>query len=205
MAAATPLISTTVAPTSTPVITVTPTPTPAIDVAEKEMVEEDTAKYIPGIVSADITINLENYIKMEFSGPKKFASEFTDKGSVIDPDTSVDMSCDIYGDLPSHIRKVELTVVGYEKSLVNSTAGYYFGYVASLPYDGADPAVAKKWAEDSVKAGGNKETTIGGVKFEIVGGKTSRILTISRAIPGQAETDHKPTKEEQEAIDRLGE
>ncbi len=55
------------------------------------------------------------------------------------------------------------------------------GFVASVPYDGAEPDAARAWVEENV--GKNTETMFGGAKFRLIAveGGSARILEITPA------------------------
>jgi hypothetical protein len=169
-------------PTFEPVVpspSTVPTASPKPSASVKPAIDE--SKYIPGIESTDIKLSLKDFLKMRFSG----GTETTDFGKAVDPDTSAEMTCSISGILPLHVHSVSFAVVGVDEAGVESTAKYYLAYVASLPYDGADPTAAKEWVEATLKStsksGGSKWKTIGGVKFELAGTDFARTLTISKS------------------------
>lgn len=60
-------------------------------------------------------------------------------------------------------------------------AAGFLGWVASLPYDGAEPETAKQWVSDQVLTGENSSQLIGGVKFELYLQPRSRMLRIGKA------------------------
>ena len=60
-------------------------------------------------------------------------------------------------------------------------AAGFLGWVASLPYDNADPATIKRWVSDQVLAGENGSKSIGGVKFELYLQPRSRMLRMAKA------------------------
>jgi len=151
-------------------------------------------KHIPGLMSGDIKVGLEQTWGLRFTGPQIGQTLAVDHGEAIDPDTGVTLICDIYESSPMAIQWVEFTVDGsavagsLDNALFNAVAKGYLGYAATVPYDGADQEKAKAWVEANVKAA-NKQgkvlsTVIGPVKFELYGTQWFRVLEVK---PAQAE------------------
>lgn len=61
-------------------------------------------------------------------------------------------------------------------------AASVLGFLATVPYDGAEPERARAWVEETlptIKAAGDVRTaTFGGVPFRLYGPPTARILEI---------------------------
>lgn len=66
----------------------------------------------------------------------------------------------------------------------DDVASAFLGYVATVPYTGAQPAQARRWVEDNigrVDTGKPAVMTIGAARFELVGPPTARFLQIKVA------------------------
>jgi hypothetical protein len=156
--------------------------------------KETDKKHIPGLTAADIKVNLEQDLGFHFTGPEMRQTFAVDHGEGVDSTTGVKLICDIYESSPMAIQWVEFMVDGsgvagsINPALFNAVAEGYFGYVATLPYEGADPEKAKAWVKANVKTA-NKQgkvltTVIGPVKYELYGMPWFRTLEVK---PAQAE------------------
>ena len=56
--------------------------------------------------------------------------------------------------------------------------GGFLGWLASLPYDGAEPQMIKSWVESHIKARVNTSKVVGGVKFNLIFKSRSTLLHI---------------------------
>lgn len=162
----------------------------------KSTVEEqnsDRADLIPGILAADIKVNLEQSWKLKFTGPRSVpnSKEYLDDGKVTDPDTGVELSCTITEDIATKVKYATFRVDGTgvagllpaERFLAVSKG--FLGYCSTLPYDGSDPDKAKEWIEKNIgnanQPGKSITTTIGNVEFKLAGGKYIRLLSMRPA------------------------
>lgn len=83
-----------------------------------------------------------------------------------------------FGPSASKITSVKATVYGVSASGIDQDAAEFLGFVASLPYDGADPAKARAWVAANV--GRSAETVIGGVTFQtFANSPNARMLRIA--------------------------
>lgn len=145
-----------------------------------------TQKSIPGMVPLDIKQNLEKTFSLNFrqakflNGGERYPSEFLISGSSSATETGITLKCDLYGNLPEHVRLIALSVTGDSKEEVNKIALEYFASVATTPYDGSNIQAAKKWVENNtLNKGEIRDTMIGNISFEISGGPNFRLLLIA--------------------------
>lgn len=147
------------------------------------------AASVPGLMPADIKINLEDTWGLDFDGPEKLIDLWLDHGEAVDPDTGAMLVCDIYENAAGlDVAWVEFTVdasgVAGQTSveLITALASGFLGYCATLPYEGADPEAAKAWVEDNAAKAigeGNLLTNdIGGARFLFYGMPYIRVLEV---------------------------
>ncbi len=155
----------------------------------EQAAESDSGNiYIPGLAAADIKINLEQTWGIQFTGPEIGEELAQDNGEAVDPDTGAVLTCTIFEDSPLNIQWVDFMVdaspvIGLiDVDTINSLTEGYFGYCATIPYDGADPEKAKQWIADNakkaIKPGTVLSTQIGSVSFEMFGTEYMRTLRI---------------------------
>ena len=128
-------------------------------------------KPLPGVTAAELTTNLENR-RWDCSKPQKA----TDNAS------STTINCS------SKDKTAKVAIWGYTAKnitwiTVNVTTNISYGwprFIATLPIDGVDPAVAQKWVTTALKAKTSTFKTFGDIKFSIVlGSGIARTLTIA--------------------------
>jgi hypothetical protein len=86
----------------------------------------------------------------------------------------------ISGREPSIVDFIEISVLENDNP-ENKTAHEVLGLIATMPYQGADPAEAKAWVESTIpavtgKPGGTQETLFGDVKYVLRGSVTTLSL-----------------------------
>jgi hypothetical protein len=149
--------------------------------AHNEIVSVSTAnnsvtddKVIPGIAPVDVYLSLE---KDGFETTKDFqncCSWFSVKGGV-----PVRYLVETYAGDANSVQRVNAVVTVVKGKNVKEIAKPLFGYLATLPYDGADQTAARDWVLKNI--GRNAKTKIGVVTFEMdVGSKQGLNLMIYR-------------------------
>ncbi|MGD9932882.1 MAG: hypothetical protein AB7T37_04115 [Dehalococcoidia bacterium] len=162
-------------PSPTPKTTDTPRPTntPAPTNTPKPTATPEPPTSIPGLTAADITKNLE---------PRGFKCSGPDRGQTMElwsctsTSTSTIITVSFMGASATRIRSVSATVIVTAPGQPDSPAADFLGYLATLPYDRADPAKARAWVEANISAGG--ELVIGDARFTLSGPKGGRSLDI---------------------------
>jgi Protein of unknown function (DUF2510) len=124
--------------------------------------------YIPGLTSADVKLNLQSRGFNCDDDPNPLCTD--QQGN----------SVDWHGSTPDDITNL---------TAMDPSADYAFViFMASLPYQGADPAAAQNWVRENaprVAQGQPAETVIGGARLTLVG-SPGKMLSFesSKCIPG---------------------
>lgn len=152
-------------PTRTPAATKTPLPTKAPEVV---------AGLIPGLVRTDVTVNLEE---------RGFTC-----GSVEESDGYYSWLCQIDNDEASGFVTVygrTLTTVDLIDASITAgddVAGAILGFIATMPFEGAEPEAARGWVEATLpgiaKNGDVRTKRFGGVEYRLFGAAPGRVLEI---------------------------
>jgi hypothetical protein len=92
----------------------------------------------------------------------------------------MDMTAEIWGRTLQSVDSIDVTIINPTRN--DDAAKLVLGYIATLPYKNAEPAKARAWVENTLSTitgdGDVKETTIGGVKFQLFGPPAARNLEI---------------------------
>lgn len=135
---------------------------------------------IPGLGSPDLTINLENR-GLTCSGPRQEQTMASWRCELADS-TEVRYQVEYLG-APSSIEYVNATVSQLGSVSDDSLAASFFGYVATIPYDGALPSDARAWVEANVggmtEAADMTERQFGPAMFRLRGPERARTLSIA--------------------------
>jgi len=136
--------------------------------------ETEKEKIIPGITTADLTINLKN------KGFDCKDMEISDDGmaSWWCEETTLDhyFVVELLGNSPTKIQSIQTTALNYSVKDTNEVTKDFLGYIASIPYEGANQAGAKDWVKQNI--GENTKKVIGNIKFTLSSNARARMLTI---------------------------
>lgn len=151
--------------------------TPAVTTTATEPIATERAApqpTIPGLVAVDVYGNFEKR-GFDCTGPKrlKTTSQWLCKSA--DPGGSAEYIVDIMGRTPVHIESIEGNAFIYDGRIDRAAA--FLGFLATLPFDGAQPARARSFVESNI-AGGEATTTFGQVRFRLYGTKQAKFLEI---------------------------
>jgi hypothetical protein len=130
-------------------------------IANDKMMEDvlNTTRSIPGLEAVDVYANLTaKGFKMEQRTGgvlKEWKCSSTEGNN--------EYTVEIFGKSPTEITAVNATAMNIYGA--NNDMKHFFGYVASIPYDGADQERAKTWVSSNINS--NTSTVIGGVKYEV--------------------------------------
>ena len=139
-----------------------------------------------------LSAQTENYIK-DISAATLY-NPLEQKGFKIDKQIGADVifvDCDrsmsdfsehvrISGDEPSKINEIRASYTNYSTGNINELAKPFLSFVATLPYESANPQQAQKWIEANISK--NTKLEINGVIFELIGNsKNIRTLIITPA------------------------
>lgn len=172
-----PTPSVSVEPTATPTPTPTPTPvpTPTPTPGVLKMVG------IPGSHIKDIQLGVSKF-GMEDDSAQAASAESGCKWSAYKswtfPDTDIILDYNLLGDDDSQFVSGTFGAT-WDLEIPNeifcTAAKLYLGYIATMPYDTADPEAARQWVEDNMTAAldDSVSTTIGDAEFTLTGATTA--------------------------------
>jgi hypothetical protein len=152
---------------------------------ETEITQEE--KGIPGLLPADIYINLENAFGLKVNLIQGKTGNYFYYGEK-SMKNGISLICQIYLtnnslliDFADFIVDVSGGIGIISKSTINEIVKEYLGYCATVPYDGANPLAAKNWVIQNIKnikSGKTLTKVIGKVKFELFGNDYIKTLRI---------------------------
>ncbi len=144
--------------------------------APKREISKTGGPYFPGLNASDIYLNLKKR-GFDCVGPK--SSKIGVSWYCQDERFSTrSWSVTIRGEGYSQLTFVTATSLNYGKGSSDEIAREFLGFVASLPYEGAEPAKAKAWVLRNVGKR-NVSYRIGAARFELSSNARARILDIS--------------------------
>src|SRR5919112_5751369 len=131
---------------------------------EKKPEPEPAPKNIPGLTPQHVYLNLEN------EGFK------CNEPELMGPDNEVRWTCEkkeakgeylveINSSDANSVRLVEACVISYDRARADALAQDFLGYVATTPYEGAQPEEAEVWVKQSV--GSKASAEFGGVSYTL--------------------------------------
>lgn len=139
---------------------------------------ESSQAFLPGLLAADVTVNLEQ---------RGFECTSADKGvnyyywSCTDSNELYDVTVELYGRTLSTLDYVNAVVLQFGAPM-DELALPFLGYIATVPYDGAEPERARAWVEQTLPTittnGDVRTATFGGVQYELFGWPPARNLKI---------------------------
>lgn len=135
-----------------------------------------TVTAIKGLTHADLSLNLEKRgfkcSATQGQTMRLYRCESSEAGGQVSYDVSY------MGANATTIAQVTATVLQYGSAPSDRVAAQFLGYIASIPYDGGQPADTRRWAEGNV--GADAETTVASARFEMRrGNPRARTLVIA--------------------------
>jgi hypothetical protein len=132
---------------------------------------------IPGLTPQDVYLDLENR-GFKCSEPE-----------LMQPEDEVRWTCERQGDKGRYlveinskdansVRLLKAWVISHERARADALAGDFLGYVATVPYEGAQPEKAKAWVEQNV--GSKASAKFGGVSYTLGGKADRRFLELEK-------------------------
>ncbi|MCL4296132.1 MAG: hypothetical protein KJ077_10410 [Anaerolineae bacterium] len=159
-------VQVTVAPPSPP----TPTPVPIAT----EAAEVATDATIPGLEAADVIVSLEERDFTCTQAEKHEAGYYSWTCKEEAGDYSVEVN--ICGET---LRTVDyISVYTLDFGTNGELLSLILGFVATAPYEGAQPGEARVWVENNYRGNESHEATFGGVKYALYGEPSARSLTM---------------------------
>jgi hypothetical protein len=131
---------------------------------------EPAQRNIPGLTPQDVYLNLENR-GFKCSEPQLMGPEDDVRWTCERQEAKGEYSVEINSKDANSVRLIEAKVISYEPARADPLAQDFLGYVARVPYEGAQPEEAKAWVEHNV--GSKASAEFGGVSYTL-GGKAGR-------------------------------
>jgi len=128
-------------------------------------------EFITGLTAADVKLNLERR-GFHCDGPVALATlqSWTCKSS---QGTDIEFVVEVQGKDSTRIRSVDATVLQYNAQPSDAIAAEFLGFIATLPYENAEPARARDWVRSNIAKSGS-ELTIASARFELTRANTGR-------------------------------
>jgi hypothetical protein len=166
---------------SPPINTLIPSPQPTnTELAISEI------GLLPGLQPEDVKLNLEN---INFSCALIYSPISTDptyKWECKRETTDFLVLVEIWSKSLLTVDFIRSGVLQYGNP-DDALAIYFLGYMATMPYDGAEPQNAKTWISDTLpsitESGDIRSATFGGIGFSLYGIPTARFLDIGEDVP----------------------
>ena len=134
--------------------------------------EGDQGAAIPGITATEI---YEDFTTRGFKVMR--GGQDGQKWTLMKQDGAVTYTLEVVGRSSSEITQVRGSVEAKPEADVAKEATEFLGQVASRPYPGVEPTVARKWVESNITK--NTKGSLGAVQVEIIAEpKASKSLTI---------------------------
>jgi hypothetical protein len=139
---------------------------------------------LPGLQPADVVVNLEQRgFTCTNAEPTATGNYYTWTCKNQDDALGIDAIVTAWGRTLRTVDLIDATVIQAEGS-EDIVAKALLGFVATMPYDNADPANARQWVEDTLatirEAGDVRETEFAGVAYRLYGPNTARNLEMGK-------------------------
>jgi hypothetical protein len=138
---------------------------------------EPEPKNIPGLTPQAVYLNLENR-GFKCSEPELMGSEDEVQWTCKKQETKGEYLVEISSKDANSVRLVEAKVVSNDPARADALAQDFLGYVAGVPYEGAQPKEAKGWVERNI--GSKASAEFGGVSYTLGAKADSRFLVIEK-------------------------
>jgi hypothetical protein len=125
---------------------------------------------IPGLTPQDVYLSLENR-GFTCSEPELMEPEDVVRWTCERQEAKGKYLVEINSKDANSVRLLKAGVISHEPARADALAQDFLGYVARVPYEGAQPEEAKAWVEQSV--GSKASAEFGGVSYTL-GGKVGR-------------------------------
>ena len=131
---------------------------------------EPAPSNIPGLTPQDVYLNLENR-GFRCSEPELMGPENDVRWTCERQEAKGKYLVEINSKDANSVRLLKAWVISHEPARADALAEDFLGYVAKVPYEGAQPEEAKAWVEHNV--GSKASAEFGGVSYTL-GGKAGR-------------------------------
>src|ERR687889_2740975 len=119
---------------------------------------------IPGLTPQDVYLNLENK-GFKCSEPELMGPEDDVRWTCERHEAKGEYMVEINSKDANSVRLLKARVISHEPARTDALAEDFLGYVARVPYEGAQPDEAKEWVEQSV--GRKASAEFGGVSYTL--------------------------------------
>src|SRR5215212_8670026 len=132
---------------------------------------------IPGLTPQDVYLSLENR-GFTCSEPELMQPEDEVRWTCERQGTKGRYLVEISSKDANSVRLLKAWVISHERARADALAGDFLGYVATVPYEGAQPEKAKAWVEQNV--GSKASAEFGGVSYTLGGKADRRFLELEK-------------------------
>jgi hypothetical protein len=139
--------------------------------------EPPARRNLPGLTPQDVYLNLENR-GFECSEPELMRPEDEVRWTCEKQEAQGEYSVQIDSKDANSVRLVEARVSSHDPARADALAQDFLGYVARVPYEGAQPEEAEAWVEQNV--GSTLSAEFGGVSYTLGGKAGSRSLELEK-------------------------
>ena len=134
---------------------------------------------IPGLMAADIKVNLQN---RDFTCTTAEKGELYYSWACTNETVYYYLRVDYYGRTLGTIDYINVSALQFTSEPMDELVAPFLGFMATMPYDGAEPDAARTWVEQTLPTlkgkGDVREKTFGGVSYRFFGIPTARTLQI---------------------------
>ena len=138
---------------------------------------EPSPRNIPGLTPQDVYLNLENK-GFKCSEPKLMGPENEVRWTCEKQEAQGEYLVEIDSSDANSVRLVEARVISHDPARADALAQDFLGYVARVPYEGAQSEEAKAWVKQNV--GSKVSAEFGGVFYTLGAKAGSRFLELEK-------------------------
>jgi outer membrane biosynthesis protein TonB len=138
---------------------------------------EPAPSNIPGLTPQDVYLNLENK-GFKCSEPKLMGHQNEVRWTCEKQEAQGEYLVKIDSSDANSVRLVKARVISHDPARADALAQDFLGYVAKVPYEGAQPEEAKAWVKQNV--GSKVSAEFGGVSYTLGAKAGSRFLELEK-------------------------
>ena len=150
---------------------------PSQEQQQKKPEPEPAPRNIPGLTPQDVYLNLENK-GFKCSEPKLMGHQNEVRWTCEKQEAQGEYLIKIDSSDANSVRLVKARVISQDPARADALAQDFLGYVARVPYEGAQPEEAKAWVEQNV--GSKVSAEFGGVSYTLGAKAGSRFLELEK-------------------------
>lgn len=137
---------------------------------------EEAHGALPGLQAANIKVSLEQR-GFDCTQAEKFTTANIYNWTCQQETGSYLLQADIYGETLRTVDYVSAIALDYSGTNGKLQAEF-LGFIATVPYDGAEPDRARIWVERNIQNDQSHEMTFGGIRYSLYGRIAARTLEI---------------------------